>query len=44
MIPRGPLGRQQMKNLRVYAGPENKQEAQSPRVYDFGAENPKNVR
>ena len=44
MIPRGPLGRQQMKNLRVYAGPEHKQEAQSPRVYDFGAENPKNVR
>ena len=44
MIPRGPLGRRQMKNLRVYAGPEHKQEAQSPRVYDFGAENPKNVR
>ena len=44
MIPRGPLGRQQMKNLRVYAGPEHKQEAQSPRVFDFGAENPKNVR
>ena len=44
MIPRGPLGRQQMKNLRVYAGSEHKQEAQNPRVYDFASENAKNTR
>ena len=43
MIPSGPLGRQQMKNLRVYAGTEHKQEAQNPRVYDFASENVKNV-
>jgi large subunit ribosomal protein L13 len=44
MIPRGPLGRQQMKNLRIYAGSEHKQEAQNPRVYDFASENAKNTR
>ena len=36
MIPRGPLGRQQMKNLRVYAGPEHKQEAQLASARKFG--------
>ena len=30
MVPRGPLGRQQMKNLRVYAGTEHPHEAQQP--------------
>lgn len=44
MIPRGPLGRQQLRNLRVYAGAEHPHEAQSPEVYDFAAENPKNKR
>ena len=44
MIPSGPLGRQQMKNLRVYAGSEHKQDAQNPRVYDFASENAKNTR
>jgi large subunit ribosomal protein L13 len=31
MIPRGPLGRRQMKNLRVYAGAEHPHEAQQPK-------------
>jgi len=44
MVPRGPLGRAQMKNLRVYAGPQHPHEAQSPTVYDFGAQNAKNRR
>ena len=44
MVPRGPLGRAQMKNLRVYAGPEHPHEAQNPSVYDFGAQNAKNRR
>jgi len=44
MVPRGPLGRQQLKNLRVYAGPEHPHEAQSPDVLDFAAKNPKNRR
>ena len=30
MVPRGPLGRQQMTNLRVYAGAEHPHEAQQP--------------
>ncbi len=44
MVPRGPLGRQQMKNLRVYAGPEHKHEAQQPVTLDIAAKNPKNKR
>jgi len=44
MVPRGPLGRQQMKNLRVYAGPEHPHEAQSPIVLDVAALNTKNAR
>jgi large subunit ribosomal protein L13 len=44
MITRGPLGRQQMKNLRVYAGPAHPHEAQQPEALDVGAMNPKNKR
>ena len=42
MIPRGPLGRQQMRNLRVFAGAEHPHEAQSPEVLDFASRNRKN--
>ncbi len=44
MLPRGPLGRQQMSNLRVYAGPEHPHEAQQPQVLDVAAMNVKNTR
>lgn len=44
MIPRGPLGRRQMKNLRVYAGAEHPHEAQKPEILDVGALNTKNKR
>ena len=44
MIPRGPLGRQQMKTLRVYAGTEHPHEAQQPEALDVAAMNPKNKR
>ena len=44
MIPRGPLGRRQMKNLRVYAGAEHPHEAQQPEVLDVAALNTKNKR
>lgn len=44
MIPRGPLGRRQMKNLRVYAGSNHPHEAQQPTVLDVAALNKKNVR
>lgn len=44
MMPGGPLSRQQMKNLRVYAGTEHPHEAQSPIVVDVAAMNAKNKR
>ena len=44
MITRDPLGRAQMKNLRVYAGPNHPHEAQAPEVVDVAAMNPKNKR
>ena len=42
MIPRGPLGRQQMRNLRVFAGAEHPHAAQSPVVLDVASMNRKN--
>jgi len=42
MLPRGPLGRQQLKNLRVYAGPDHPHVAQQPQTLDIGAMNTKN--
>ncbi|MEZ4700549.1 MAG: 50S ribosomal protein L13 [Rhodothermales bacterium] len=30
MLPKGPLGRQMLKKLKVYAGPEHPHEAQNP--------------
>ncbi|MEM7471058.1 MAG: 50S ribosomal protein L13 [Pseudomonadota bacterium] len=44
MLPGGVLSRQQMTNLRVYAGAEHPHEAQSPEVLDVKAMNPKNTR
>ncbi|SOB88202.1 LSU ribosomal protein L13P [Sphingomonas guangdongensis] len=42
MIPRGPLGRQQMRNLRIFAGTEHPHSAQNPEVLDVAALNRKN--
>jgi large subunit ribosomal protein L13 len=44
MVPRGPLGRQQMGNLRIYKGAEHPHAAQQPETLDIGAMNPKNSR
>jgi large subunit ribosomal protein L13 len=44
MITRGPLQRQQMKNLYVYVGPEHPHAAQQPKPFDVGALNSKNKR
>ena len=44
MLPRGPLGRQQFGNLRVYGGATHPHEAQAPTVLDIAAMNRKNVR
>jgi len=42
MITRGPLGRQQMRNLHVYAGPEHPHAGQQPVALDVAALNRKN--
>ena len=44
MIPSGPLGRQQMRNLKVYAGTAHPHEAQQPTTLDVASMNSKNVR
>ena len=44
MIPEGPLGRQQMRNLKVYAGSEHPHAAQQPVTLDVASMNSKNVR
>ena len=44
MLPRGPMGRKQLGNLRVYSGETHKHEAQNPVVLDIGAMNVKNSR
>ena len=35
MLPKGPLGRQQLKKLKVYAGPAHPHEAQQPQPLDL---------
>ena len=44
MLPRGPLGRVQLGNLRVYKGPDHPHAAQTPEKLDVGAMNRKNLR
>jgi large subunit ribosomal protein L13 len=44
MLPRGPLGRQQLRNLRVYAGTAHPHEAQQPVALDVSALSSKNKR
>ncbi len=44
MLPRGPLGRQQFANLRVYPGAEHPHAAQNPESVDVAAMNRKNSR
>ena len=42
MVPRGPLGRQVMRQLHLYAGNSHPHEAQSPKVLDVKSMNRKN--
>jgi large subunit ribosomal protein L13 len=44
MLPRGPLGRKQLGNLRVYPGAEHPHAAQNPETVDIAAMNRKNTR
>ncbi|MGB7419818.1 MAG: 50S ribosomal protein L13 [Erythrobacter sp.] len=42
MVPRGPLGRQQMKALHLYNGTEHPHDGQDPKVLDVASMNRKN--
>ncbi len=44
MLPRGPLGRKQLKNLYIYSDDEHKHSAQKPEIIDFAKLNNKNKR
>jgi large subunit ribosomal protein L13 len=44
MLPRGPLGRRQLGNLRVYKGPDHPHGAQQPEALNIAAMNRKNSR
>lgn len=44
MLPKGPLGREQLKNLHLFVGDKHNHEAQKPEVIDIVAINPKNKR
>ena len=44
MVPHGPLGRLQLRNLRVYCGSDHPHEGQNPAILDLAAMNPKNKR
>ncbi|MDR3408299.1 MAG: 50S ribosomal protein L13 [Methylovirgula sp.] len=44
MLPRGPLGRKQLGNLRVYKGAEHPHVAQNPVTLDVASLNRKNAR
>jgi large subunit ribosomal protein L13 len=44
MLPRGPLGRRQLGNLRVYKGTSHPHEAQQPSALDIAGMNRKNAR
>jgi large subunit ribosomal protein L13 len=44
MLPEGPLARQQLTHLRIFAGAEHSHAAQNPTVLDIASMNKKNVR
>ena len=44
MIPKGPLGRQVLRKLKVYAGSKHPHEAQQPEILNVAAMNDKNKR
>jgi len=37
MLPKGPLGRKQLRKLKVYAGPAHPHQAQQPESFDVAA-------
>ena len=43
MIPKGPLGRKQLSNCKIFTGPEHSHNAQNPRQIDISKMNKKNT-
>ena len=43
MIPKGPLGRQQLSNCKIFNGPDHNHQAQNPTVIDISKLNSKNI-
>ena len=43
MIPKGPLGRQQLSNCKIYSGPDHSHQAQNPTQLDIYKLNRKNI-
>ena len=43
MIPKGPLGRQQLSNCKIYSGPDHSHQAQKPTQLDISKLNRKNI-
>jgi large subunit ribosomal protein L13 len=44
MLPKGPLGRQMLRNLKIYAGESHPHTAQQPKILDVSSMNSKNVK
>jgi large subunit ribosomal protein L13 len=44
MLPKGPLGRKMLKNLKVYAGEAHPHAGQQPLILDVATLNPKNMK
>jgi large subunit ribosomal protein L13 len=44
MLPKGPMGTQQFRKLKVYVGPDHPHDAQNPAKLDIAGMNPKNTR
>ena len=43
MIPKGPLGRKQLSNCKIYEGNEHTHQAQNPEILDIAKLNNKNI-
>ena len=43
MIPKGPLGRQQLSNCKIFSGSEHSHQAQKPTLIDISKFNNKNI-
>ena len=43
MIPKGPLGRKQLSNCKIFSGSEHTHQAQNPKIIDISNLNSKNV-